>query len=125
MIDGTYLHILVFKSFYPLTYTNTLQICHFDDNPLNANLLNLYLGSKSDNGIDAYNNGKYDNTKSARIPCIGVNKKTDERFEFKSLAEAESWLRDNDELKASFTHISMCINGTQKSAYGFTWHSIS
>lgn len=123
--ENVALHILIFKAFYTETYNPEMVVCHLDDDPLNANLMNLYLGTRTDNGNDAHDNGKHTRTKTERFSCVGIDKKSGEKTKpFKSQTEAADWLRNNNWPKANFTNISACINGKLKSAYGYYWKKI-
>lgn len=118
MVGGNSLHIEVFKAFYPDTYTNELKVCHLDDDPLNANLSNLYLGTTSDNGKDAHANGKHIGKSNEQIDCVGIHKETGERVEFNSIEAAARFLKVKNG-----SHISKCINNPTKykSAYKYFW----
>jgi hypothetical protein len=127
-INGTNrtVHSVVFETFRPDEY-NALQpgemILHENDDRMDCRIDKLRVGTQSQNGRDAHDNGKYDGTKTQRRSCVA--RKGDETQPFESLTEAVEWLRTKEHKKASLGHISECLNGTgtRKTAYGYTWTS--
>lgn len=120
-----YLHILVFKAFYPDEYETKPDghmICHKNDNKLDCSRDNLYLGSASDNTKDAHNNGKFDGTNRERTMCYGIDISTGEKRQFDSLPDAVIWLKNNGYPKAAKSSISRCINNKLNKTYGHTWY---
>jgi len=120
-----YLHILVFKAFYPDEYENKPDghmVCHKNDNKLDCSIDNLYLGSASNNTIDAHNNGKFDGTNRERTKCYGIDILSGENRQFDSLPDAVIWLKNNGYPKAAKSSISRCINKQLNKTYGHTWH---
>jgi len=125
-INGTdkKVHLVVFQTFRPEEYKVMKpdeMILHEKDDRMDCRIDKLYIGTRSQNGRDAHDNGKYDGTKSARRPCVA--RKGDWTFQpFKSLTEAVEWLQATTQYKkADKTHISKCLNGKTKTAYGYTW----
>lgn len=99
-------------------------VLHEDDDPLDFRPHKLRLGTRSDNGNDAHNNGKYDGTKSERMKCVsyigGI-------FEIMhdSQEDAVKYLRRKGYEKASQGYISAVLNDKRKSAYDRTWKKVS
>ncbi|AGE58742.1 hypothetical protein FK949_gp177 [Paramecium bursaria Chlorella virus NYs1] len=103
-IDGEkyHIHVLVFQLWYSDLWANKHSdemVLHKEDNRLDFRPENLYLGTRSENGKDAYDNGKHDGKKSARQACIAY--KDDEVIEkFKSMHDAARYiLKYNETLK--------------------------
>lgn len=122
-----YCHILVFMTFRPDEWANKKPdeiVLHEDDDPLDFRPHKLRLGTRSDNGNDAHNNGKYDGTKSERMKCVsyigGI-------FEIMhdSQEDAVKYLRRKGYEKASQGYISAVLNDKRKSAYDRTWKKVS
>jgi hypothetical protein len=60
-------------TFFPDEYANKKldeMVLHEDDDRLDFRPHKLRLGTRSENTIDSYNNGKYDGTKTARMKCV-------------------------------------------------------
>jgi hypothetical protein len=123
-----YCHILSFMTFFPDEYANKKQneiVLHEDDDPLDFRPHKLRLGTHSDNGVDAHNNGKRDGTKSARMKCVsyidGIYEITHD-----SQHDAMKYLRHIGYDKASNGRISDMLNPetTRKSAYDRTWKRV-
>jgi len=115
-------HLVVFQTFRPEEYDAMKpgeMILHEKDDRMDCRIDKLRVGTRSQNGRDAHDNGKHDGTKTARRPCVA--RKGDWSKPFDSLADAVEWLRTNDHKKAQKTPISNCLDGRQKTAYGFTW----
>jgi hypothetical protein len=120
-----YLHILVFKAFYPDEYETKQDghmICHKNDDKLDCRIDNLYLGSASNNTTDAHNNGKFDGTNRERSSCCGTDIITGEKRQFDSLPDAVIWLKNNGYPKAAKSSISRCLNNKLNKTYGHTWY---
>jgi len=118
-------HLVVFQTFRPEEYKamkSDEMILHEDDDRMDCRIDKLRVGTATENGRDAHDNGKHDGTKTARHPCVA--RKGDESHPFKSLTDAVEWLRKNDHKKASPGPISKCLNGKLKTAYGFAWTSV-
>jgi len=121
-------HILAFMTFFPDEYANKKPdeiILHEDDDSLDFRPHKLRLGTHSENRIDAYNNGKYDGTKSARMKCVSY---IDGVYELMhdSQSDAAKYLRHIGYKKASVGGINNALNDKRKSnfAYGRTWKLI-
>jgi hypothetical protein len=125
-INGTdrSVHSVVFQTFRPDEYEAMKpdeMILHEDDDRMDCRIDKLRVGTASENGRDAHDNGKYDGTKTQRKPCVAHEGEWSKSFD--SLAEAVEWLHKNDHKKAQNGPISKCLNGHRKTAYGFTWTS--
>jgi hypothetical protein len=117
-----YCHILSFKTFYPEKYAakkDDDEILHINDDKLDFRPTMLYLGSKTQNRLDAYNNGSYDNTKIARKPVVSYVDGVLEK-EHESLSSAIKYLKDNGFPSASATNVGSVV-GENKIRYGRTW----
>ncbi|AGE49871.1 hypothetical protein PBCVCan184_574R [Paramecium bursaria Chlorella virus Can18-4] len=120
-----YIHTLVFEAFNTIEYDKEkFVVCHIDDNRENCCYTNLRLGTRSDNGNDAHNNGCYSNTKSQRKSCIATHKITQNVYDFMSISEAVLWLKSIGHTKASRPSIIRCLQGAGKSSYGYTWSTL-
>jgi len=121
-------HILAFATFHPKLWGAKKpgeEVLHENDDKEDFRHHKLRLGTRSDNAKDARNNGKYDDTKSARIKCasyIDGEHETDHL----SLADAVKYLKSNGYPKASDSNISKALsdNYRDKTAYGRTWKKI-
>ncbi|AGE54736.1 hypothetical protein PBCVKS1B_633R [Paramecium bursaria Chlorella virus KS1B] len=121
------LHIVIFKTFNPDIYNNKSKkniILHNNDNKMDCSITNLRIGTRSENGSDAHNNGKYDGTKTCRKPCVGIHKNTGKRVEFESLKDAEKWLMVNGYPKARYNNIRKSIQNKIKFAYDHIWQEL-
>jgi hypothetical protein len=122
-----YLHAIAFETFYPEEYAKKLpteMILHKFDDKLDFRPHVLCIGTRSKNGIDAHDNGCYDGTKSARMPCCSyVNGILEEIHE--SLNAAEKYLRATGYLKAKSYHIGEALNSENELVrYGRTWKRV-
>jgi hypothetical protein len=118
-----YCHILAFATFFPEEYASKKPheiVLHNEDDKLDFRPHMLRLGTHSDNGIDAHDNGKHDGTKTARMKCAsyinGVFEKAHE-----SQYDAEEYLKSIWFEKASQRNICVALGGRQKTAYGRVW----
>jgi hypothetical protein len=119
-------HILVFKSFFPDEYANKKPgeiILHEDDDKLDFRPSKLRLGTRRDNAIDAYNNGCYDGTETARTTCASYIKGVFEK-EHISQEEAVRYLKSLGYDKSTHNNIGKALCGTLKTAYGRAWKAI-
>ena len=121
-------HILAFMTFFPEEYANKKpdeMVLHEDDDRLDFRPHKLRLGTRSENGKDAHNNGKYDGTKTARMKCVSY---IDGVYELMhdSQHDAMRYLRHIGYKKASNGGISNALNdkSTSNIAYGRTWKLI-
>jgi len=124
-INGTprTVHSVVFQTFRPEEYKamkSDEMILHENDDRMDCRIDKLRIGTRSQNGRDAHDNGKYDGTKSVRRPCEARQGEWSKPFD--SLADAVKWLQDTTEYdQANTGPISNCLDGRQKTAYGFAW----
>jgi hypothetical protein len=123
-----YCHILAFMTFFPEEYANKNpdeMVLHEDDDPLDFRPYKLRLGTKSDNMIDAHNNGKCDDKKNARMKCVSY---IDGIYELMhdSQGDAANYLRHIGYKKASNRRISSALNDKYISnlAYERTWKKL-
>lgn len=117
------LHTLVFKAFNPDIIIGKGEVIrHLDDDPSNFAPENLAIGTRSKNGEDAHDNGRYDGTKSARRPVVSYIEGTKER-DHDSLAGAVKYLKENGHPKAACRGIRIGLN-TDKIRYGRTWKTL-
>jgi hypothetical protein len=126
---NTGIHIVVFYTFFPeeykaRTHPNVL-VLHKHDNKLDFRPDNLYLGSKSQNSIDAHKNGKHDDTLTAEKPCESyIDGKFEKRHD--SARDAMRYLRSIGKSNAKNSNISAAVRvfeetGVEQSAYDRTW----
>ena len=119
-------HILAFMTFFPDEWANKKpdeMILHEDDDRLDFRPHKLRLGSRSDNTNDAYNNGKYDGTKSARMKCMSY---IDGIYELMhdSQDDAAKYLKSIGYKNAATSAIGKVLSGDRKSAYDRTWKRV-
>lgn len=121
-------HILAYMTFFPNEWANRKLdeiVLHEDDDPLDFRPHKLLLSTDSDNKIDAYNNGKRDGTKTARMKCVSY---IDGVYEIMhdSQDDAVKYLRYIGYDRASNGRISDILNPetTRKSAYDRTWKKL-
>ncbi|ABU43917.1 hypothetical protein AR158_C372L [Paramecium bursaria Chlorella virus AR158] len=119
-------HIVCFQTFYPKEYAAMKpddMILHEDDDPMDFRPEKLRIGTRSQNMKDSYDNGKRNDTKSARKPCIsyvaGVREK-----EHISISEAVQYLKEHDWPKATSSGIRAGIENNRK-AYDRMWYKIA
>jgi hypothetical protein len=120
-------HILAFAAFFPEEYANKKPneiVLHTDDDRLDFRPHKLRLGTCSENMKDAYDNGKYDGTKAARMRCVSYIKDVFEK-EHDSQHDATRYLKTIGCHKATVGKISQALSGDRKTAYGRTWKKIS
>ena len=122
-------HIISFMTFFPEEYANKKNnemVLHEDDDRLDFRPHKLRLGTRSENAIDAYDNGKYEGTNSTRMKCTSYINGVLEK-EHKSQRDAARYLIEKENLSASVesitAKISMALNPRYSSnfAYGRTW----
>jgi len=119
-------HILAFMTFFPDEYANKKPdeiILHEDDDKMDFRPHKLRLGTQSENRIDAYNNGKHDGTKTARMKCVSY---IDGIYEIMhdSQSDAAKYLRHIGYDNATYGNIGLVLRGERKSAYGRTWKRV-
>jgi hypothetical protein len=119
-------HLVVFQTFRNKEYKamkSDEMILHKNDDRMDCRIDELRVGTASQNGRDAHDNGKHDGTKTARRPCV-AHKGDWSSPPFKSLMDAVKWLQATTQYKnATKSNIIHCLNERQKTAYGFTWSS--
>ena len=120
-------HILSFMTFFPKEYAVKKQnemVLHEYDDKLDFRPHRLRLGTQSENTTDAYNNGKYIGTKSARVICFSYINSVLEK-EHESLTDAVNYLKAKGFEKASKIGISKSLEafkeGKVSTRYGRTW----
>jgi hypothetical protein len=117
-------HYLSMMTFRPREYTAKLPgdiLLHKHDNKLDFNPFRLRWGTSSDNGTDAYDNGKHDGTTSARKPVASyVNDALERRHE--SICAAVRYLQENGYPKANRGSIHEALN-TSAVRYDRMWNS--
>ncbi len=123
-------HILAFMTFFPEEYAEMKQeevILHEDDDKLDFRPHKLRIGTQKMNMIDAYDNGKRDDTKSARIKCTSYINGVFEK-EHNSLNGAMRHLKSIGFDKASYTNIGNALkefrNGKVITSYGRSWRPV-
>ena len=91
---------------------NNLPIVrHLNDNKLDCRIENLAWGDKSDNMQDMIKNGKFDKVMH-QVRCVETG------IIYPSIREA------NRQTNISFSQISGCCNGKQKTAGGYHWEYV-
>ena len=118
-----YCHILSFMTFFPDEWVNKKSgelVLHEDDDRNDFRPHKLRLGTRSKNGIDAHNNGKYGDKQTKRMRCTSYIKGVFEK-EHDSQHYAIKYLRSNGFYNAKQGNISMALSGDRKTAYGRTW----
>jgi len=122
------LHVVVFMTFFPDKWANKKpdeMVLHKEDDQMDFRPEMLRLGTQSENGKDAHDNGKHDGTLTARQKCAsyidGVLEKKHESQE-----AAAEYLRSIGHKKANSDNISQALSGTKKNGspkirYGRTW----
>ena len=123
-------HVLSFMMFYPKKYaemrTNEM-ILHEDDNKLDFRPHKLRIGTRSENTIDAYNNGIYDGAKSGRLRCASYINDVLEK-EHESQHDAVKYLKTIGFDKASASAIGRALktscSGKVSIRYGRTWKKL-
>ena len=118
-------HILVFKTFFPDEYVNKKpgdMILHEDDDKLDFRPHKLRIGTRSENGKDAHDNGKYDDAKCTRMKCVSYIDGVFEK-EYDSRRDALEYLVSKGFEKAQCGSISRAISGKLNTVYGRTWEN--
>lgn len=120
-------HILSYKTFFPKEYAKKKpneMVLHEDDDRQDFRPQKLRLGTGSENMIDAYDNGKLDGTKSARMKCASYINDVLEK-EHESQGAAEKYLKSIGLAKASQSEISKALSSLEKGKvikrYKRTW----
>lgn len=123
-----YCHILAFAAFHEELWDAKEpeeMVCHEDDDKEDFRPHKLSLGTASDNNKDAYDNGKRDGTKTARIKCASYINGVHEENHL-SQGDAVEYLKSKGYPKASRQCIGQALSDKYKSnmAYGRTWQKI-
>ena len=116
-------HILAFMTFFPEEWAAKKSeeiILHKNDDKLDFRPHMLRLGTQSDNISDAYNNGCYDDTQSARVKCISYINGIYEILH-DSQSDAVKYLKYIGYKKANKSAICMALSSSRKTAYDRTW----
>ena len=120
-------HILAFMTFFPEEYATKKQnyeILHDDDDRLDFRPHKLRLGTRSENIIDAHNNGCYEGTKRERQKCASYINDILEK-EYDSQETASKYLKSMGMTKANQGEISKALkafrNGKIIKRYGRVW----
>lgn len=120
-------HILAFKTFYPDEYTAKKPrevIMHENDDKMDFMPDNLRLGTHSDNGTGAHDNGSYKGTESERKRCASYISDVLEK-EHNSQNDATKYLKSIGFGKVNCGNISFALNGKYKTAYGRVWKYVN
>ncbi len=123
---GWHCHILSFMTFFPDDYAtknSDEMVLHEDDDPLDFSPHKLRLGTRTNNSIDARNNGKHDGTKTTRMSCVSYINGVYEIMH-NSQDDAEKYLRHIGYKKAASQNISSVLNDRRNFAYDRTWKKI-
>ena len=125
-----FVHDVAYEAFYPGKYDAKMSdemICHKTDDKLDFRPDNLYIGNRSSNGIDAHDNGLYDDKKTKRTKCISFIDGDFER-QYKSMSDAARYLKDIGFTKATVSGIRASILAFKKGEtierYNRNWVSI-
>jgi hypothetical protein len=120
-------HTLAFMTFFPNVYAAKKQdeiVKHVGDNKTDFRPHMLQIGTKSENQIEAYENGCYDETNVARLKCASFINGVFEK-EHESQRSAEKYLKSLGTTKACQSAISRALssfeNGKVIKRYGRTW----
>jgi hypothetical protein len=119
-----YLHDVAFEAYFPKEYTAKKpgeMILHKYDDKLDFRPHTIYIGNASTNGKDAHDNGSYNDTKRARIPCISyINDVFEKRHECQ--LDAEKYLKKMGYEKASYRAIGQALKSLKVlTKYDRTW----
>jgi hypothetical protein len=121
----TCVHIMCFQAFFPDEYKAMKPdeiVRHKNDDPLDFCPENLLIGTRTQNMLDAYDNGKRDGTKSARKPCLSYINGVEEP-EHTSIAYAVRYLKEHGYPNAVSSGIRAALkNNTIR--YDRTWKLI-
>jgi hypothetical protein len=127
-------HILAFAVFFPEEYAamkSGEMILHEDDDKKDFRPYKLRIGTRSDNGKDAFVNGKHDGTKTAKMKCISyINNELEKEHE--SQIDAAKYLIfkgcSDGKPRDIAGNISIALkasrNGKIMNAYGRVWKNV-
>lgn len=126
-----YCHIIVFKTFFSDEYEMKKpdeMVLHENDDPIDFRPYKLRIGTKSENGIDAHNNGSFDGKKTTRMKCTSYIKGIFEK-EHDSQDAAVKYLKYQGYTKASQGNIRQALtasrDGKDLMKYDRTWKIIT
>lgn len=114
---SVYIHRLVAEAFIP-NPQGLPEVNHIDRDKRNNCITNLEWVTPKENMKHLEDNFNFS---FGRIPIIGINKRTKEKFLFQSIKEAVDFLKKEGYPNASAGGISNVINGKRKSAYNYLW----
>lgn len=92
-------------------YFLNLEWCTYKENMNHGTCIKRILKTKSGKNYDGYKKI----SEKLSVPVIGINVKTGEKIEFKSMTEARTKGFNNG-------HISACVNGIRQTHKGYKWH---
>ena len=126
-----YCHVVAFQTFFPDKWDAKKKdeiILHQDDDKTDFRPDKLCIGTRTENGGDAHDNGKYDGKKTARKKCISyINGEFEKEHESKRAAER--YLRKNGFINATRRGIHQAlvayISGKHIVRYDRTWKIVS
>lgn len=126
--NSIFLHVLAFKTFFPDEYKkkgDDMMVLHKKDIKTDFRPENLELGTRSDNGLQAHKNGRYDHTLSVGKRCVSVDTNGVEK-EHINLSDAARYLNEIGYTSAIGRSISKAIEKTEAKgkahvAYDHTW----
>lgn len=118
-------HVLSFVTFFPEEYNAKKDgdmVLHKDDDKTDFSPHKLRLGTPSENGNDAHDNGKYDGAQTERMRCVSYINNIFEK-EHESQCDAARYLKLNGYPNANYTSICRALSDKykQKTAYDRTW----
>jgi hypothetical protein len=128
MINGKHqhCHILSFAAFFPDKWANKRpgeMILHEDDKSMDFRPHKLRIGTRSENGNDAHDNGRHNGYKKARVKCASYMGGIIEK-EHDSQSDAVRYLKSIGFASASQSKIGLALNEDRKTAYKRTWKLI-
>jgi len=123
-------HVIAFRAFYPELWEARQSgeiVLHEDDDKEDFRPHKLRLGTQSKNVKDAYDNGKYDSTKRARMMCASYVDGVHEKDHDSQTAAAE-YLKSKGcseaPVKSIARSIGLALSGGHNTAYKRTWQKI-
>jgi hypothetical protein len=123
IISFGYCHVLSFKSFFPNIWAMKKPeevVKHIGDNKLDFRPHMLQIGTHSENGTEAHDNGSYDGAKTVRTKCVSYINGVLEK-EHASTHDAMRYLISKGFEKAAARGIGMALSEERKTAYKRTW----
>jgi hypothetical protein len=124
-------HIVSFQTFYPDLWAARKPgeiVRHKLDDKLDFRPHMLLLGTGSDNIKDAYDNGKRDDAKNARMKCASHIDGVFEKEHVSQMAAAEYLISkkcSDKSIKSVANSVSDALLGrNKKTAYGRTWNTV-